>query len=86
MIRFGSVFEVIFPAFLYLKLCQLVLENKAQAPNTQAQAFLPALFFYYQMIKMKQKEISQKKKDEINKRVIEATKHDLAHIQELKSN
>jgi len=38
------------------------------------------------MIKMKQKEISQKEKDEINKRVIEATKQDLAHIQELKSN
>ena len=49
-------------------------------------AFLPALFFYYQMIKMKQKEISQKEKDEINKRVIKATKQDLAHIKELKSN
>jgi len=38
------------------------------------------------MIKMKQKEISQKEKDKINKRVIEATKQDLTHIQELKLN
>jgi len=38
------------------------------------------------MIKMKQKEISQKKKDEISKRVVEAVKQDLTHIQELKSN
>ena len=48
--------------------------------------FLPTLFFYYQMIKMKQKEISQKEKDEISKRVVEAVKQDLTHIQELKSN
>ena len=38
------------------------------------------------MIKMKQKEISQKGKDEINKRVVEAVKQDLPHIKELKSN
>ena len=48
--------------------------------------FLPALFLNYQMIKMKQKEISQKVKDEINKRVVEAVKQDIAHINELKSN
>ncbi len=48
--------------------------------------FLPALFLNYQMIKMKQKEISQKVKDEINKRVVEAVKQDIAHITELKSN
>jgi len=54
------------------------------APNLRA--FLPALFFYYQMINMKQKEISQKEKNEINNRVIQATKQDLTHIQELKSN
>jgi len=35
---------------------------------------------------MKQKEISQKEKNEINNRVIQATKQDLAHIQELKLN
>jgi len=48
--------------------------------------FLPALFLNYQMIKMKQKEISQKVKDEINKKVVEAVKQDITHINELKSN
>ena len=48
--------------------------------------FLPALFFYNQMIKMKQKEISQNGKDEINERVVEAVKQDSTHIKVLKSN
>jgi len=38
------------------------------------------------MIKMKHKEISKKEKDENNKRVIEATIQNLAHIKELKLN
>ena len=36
------------------------------------------------MIKMKLKEISQKEKDEINMRVIEAVKQDLTHIKKLR--
>jgi len=35
---------------------------------------------------MKQKEISSKEKDDINMRVIEATKQDLSHIKKLKLN
>jgi len=35
---------------------------------------------------MKQKEISQREKDEINKRAYEAAKEDLPHIKKLKLN
>jgi len=38
------------------------------------------------MIKMKQKKISQKEKDEINIRANEAAKQDLTHIKKLKLN
>jgi len=38
------------------------------------------------MIKIKQKEISKKEIDEINKRVVKAVKQEFAHIRKLKSD